>query len=197
MDYLFEMILWLSTPLIFILSKIGLPERKLNVEHFDDILDVAKAGDILFSKRRLELSNFFNPNSLKHAAIYVGKIDSKHFVLEAVTSGVKLTRLEDFVLNNDEIAIYSPALELNNFIENRNEIIKEYLGRKYDYRFSDFGENIYCFELVALIYEKYFPFIYINKTTTFLGKTVYSKESFTATNEFKLVYSTKGNFNEQ
>lgn len=190
MEYLYEIILCLSFPFVFVLSQIGLPDRKLKTEDAEKIREKILIGDVLLTKRFCELSNIFNPNRMKHAALYLGNIEGKDYVIEATTHGVVLTRLNDFVVANDIVEVYSPIYQVEEIKRNKAEIIKNFLGRKYDFKFSEKDEKMYCFELVGVVYSLYASYIELQKTKVYGNKFIYSAKTFSASKYFELVYSS-------
>lgn len=118
--------------------------RLMKSKDFWKIARVIHPGDVLVSRMKGELTNFFIPGYWSHAAIYVGD----EAVIEAVGEGVIETDIIDFLLSKDYVAVLRPTFPSWNK-EDSIRKAKDFVGFPYDYFFDSSSKSFFCSELVA------------------------------------------------
>lgn len=196
MKKFYDYLLTFLTPFIKLVGKIGLPKRKITGKHYYRLRDEIDIGTVLLTKTDYELSNLINPTSIKHAAIYVGRIkdDKVCYVLEALGKGVVLTDLVTFMTKKDTLVICKP-----NFIRNRNNfndairhVALHLLGKPYDYLFNQNSKAFYCFELCEACLNFAYPELRLKSKEIVKGKKIFNEDTFLDGSFFEVVYDSRG-----
>lgn len=102
-------------------------------------------GDVVLRGYKHFLDGYLIPGELSHSGIYIG--DGK--IIHAVAEGVKEVDLIDF-FQCDKLAILRPASGQDKAIER----VKGWLGRGYDFFFTNESSEFYCHELTASAYKE-------------------------------------------
>lgn len=142
-------ILNLFTPIQKMMQKLGKAEPLMTRNQVDEILNLAKQGDILLSYETQRFTSNFIKGYYKHAAI----ISSKMTVVEAVGSGVREVDLEEWLFDKDSVCLIRSKYDFLTAKEAAANAIY-YIGKPYDYSFSLVDERVYCSELIYLCYAK-------------------------------------------
>ncbi|MFN3453448.1 MAG: YiiX/YebB-like N1pC/P60 family cysteine hydrolase [Pseudobdellovibrio sp.] len=151
MERIKSLIFFILTPFLKILPYLGKPESRITKKSVDDIINLARSGDILLSHEDYRLSNIFIRDYYDHAAI----VGLEKTVIEAVGTGVRIVDLEEWLYKKDAVALIRV---------NCDELISKeaatkaatYVGKYYDTLFDFNEDKIYCSEL---IYHSYKAFI--------------------------------------
>lgn len=147
-------LLRLSYPIIKLVAKIELPHRKIQYKEYFDCIKKLKRGDVLLCRQKWSLANLVIPGFYKHAAIYAGKLNDTPHVVEAVTKGVVLSPLVDFMLTKDFILVRRSSFsDEKQALAAAGHAYKQ-VGKKYDYLFNYRNtEAFYCAELIAYAFD--------------------------------------------
>lgn len=150
-------------PFTIWMSDLHFPWRGFNQFLYDfyEIENLLRAGDAICTRSNWHVSNFFNgivnPGKYMHIAMYVGRIDGKHYVIDVLGRGVFFNPLNEFLADKDLICIRRPK----NFTLDRKKKavrwMKRQVGKPYDYLFNIKNEDaLYCSEAyyAALKYAK-------------------------------------------
>jgi hypothetical protein len=130
--------------------------------------------DILLEKTPFRLTDKLIPGHFGHVAIWTGSqaelvdagvwdelivnqyaddIDSEHRIIEALRSGVQLSRLEEF-LNVDDLVVLRPVFDdATNQADTREALLMAFrqVGKKYDFNFDvNTTDKIVCSELAYI-----------------------------------------------
>jgi hypothetical protein len=164
--------------------------KKVDGKDYYRIRNFIQPGTVLLTNIKGEFSNLYNPEKIKHGAIYVGRILGNEvcYVLESTRRGVILTDLVTFMLRKDFVIGYSPRFEID--IAKIQHKAKEILGTKYDYMFNKNNERLYCFESVAVLLE-YASNEKIKLKKTLFGKMIYSYRSYTEDSRFEKIFDSE------
>jgi hypothetical protein len=135
--------------------------------------------DILLEKTPFRLTDKLIPGHFGHVAIWTGsqaelidsgvwdelivnqyadEIDSEHRIIEALRSGVQLSRLEDF-LNVDDLVILRPIFDESSRRADAQEALLmafRQVGKKYDFNFDvNTTDKIVCSELAYISFPAF------------------------------------------
>jgi hypothetical protein len=135
--------------------------------------------DILLEKTPFRLTDKLIPGHFGHVAIWTGSqaelidagvweelivnqyaesIDSEHRIIEALRSGVQLSRLEEF-LNVDDLVILRPIFdETTRHDDEREALLMAFrqVGKKYDFNFDvNTTDKIVCSELAYISFPAF------------------------------------------
>lgn len=165
-------------------NSIGLYESRKGKLYGDkDALEKIRAQlqplDILLEKTPFRLTDKLIPGHFGHVAIWTGsqaelieagvwdelivnqyadEIDSEHRIIEALRSGVQLSRLEEF-LNVDDLVILRPLFNENTHDADAQEALLmafRQVGKKYDFNFDvNTTDKIVCSELAYISFPAF------------------------------------------
>ena len=175
------------------LNKIQMPySTKKFTEEDLNALGEPPVGTVFLTETYGFFMNPFNPNKLKHGAIYVGG----NKVIEATTHGMKVTNLQYFLLTKDEVVAVFPKFKF--YPDKLEESFDLYDHAEYDWDFETDSSKMYCFELVAKMLEscsigyKAQTFEAYKALFNLFGKKklVYSCETF-LTKDFQMIFINK------
>jgi len=135
--------------------------------------------DILLEKTPFRLTDKLIPGHFGHVAIWTGtkaelidagvweelvvqqyadNIDSEHQIIEALRSGVQLSRLEDF-MNVDDLAVLRPVFDDGTRQEDAREALLmafRQVGKRYDFNFDvNTTDKIVCSELAYVSFPAF------------------------------------------
>lgn len=190
-EFLQKLILKLASEISQVVSKIHMPfSRKLLIEEDEIRLEkVLRKGDIISTTTRGELSNPFIPGFWGHVGIYIGD----GMVVEAVTHGVKITKLSWFLRGKDYVAVS----RANFLSEEQKQKVVDYcvmqVGKPYDFSFNTSDiKAFYCSELIysGIMYatNNESPFV----LNIVLGQeTISPSDFYNATNKFDRMFKSK------
>ena len=149
------MIKWLLkklVPVVKFFGRLHLPytHKQIGGEEYYMIREHIHPGDIILSQTFGEFSNLINPSQWKHAAVYVGGHKIK-YVVEAIGEGVVHTDLVTHLTTKDRLAILRPKRPnvMNAVVE-----AEKLIGIPYDFEFSPGDTELYCSELVGVVYPE-------------------------------------------
>lgn len=147
-------ILHFLLPFNKMLSRIGV-KRRMSDFHFSAITEEIQNGDVLLSRRKWEVSNFFIPGFYTHAAIYI-VTDHMHTIVESTAKGTYKKSLAKFLFEKDYVCLLRPKFIRKDSSESERIIDQalRYIGRPYDYLFEKGVEAFYCSELIWNIFNK-------------------------------------------
>lgn len=150
-----SILLKISYPILKVLGKLEVPNRKFTGKHLSEIGKVTDRGSVLLTRKRFNFLNLtFIPNFWTHAAIYVGQVDGVPSVVEAIGAGVVVTPLVEFLFNKDYVSAYNPKFaDPDQMWEAADEALK-LVGSKYDYEFKGGNPAFYCSEVIWWSYDK-------------------------------------------
>lgn len=197
------MIAWILKKLAPITAKIGklywpFTRKKITGKHYFKLRDNINPGTILLTVTRGEFSNYLNPAKLKHAAIYIGRIDSTpiRYVLEATGKGVVFTDLVTFMTTKDVLVISELSDSRKLFMKTKDDfmaVAMRYHGKGYDYLFQKGNDEYYCFELCVKVLKDLAPSLYLKCFEVVKGKQIYSEKTLLDPSIFKTVYDSRVN----
>ena len=117
--------------------------------HMREILNILKPGDVLLRRYSHYVGSRMVPGFWSHAAVYVGNNDVIHMLGKGAAKEDILTfmRCDGIkILRFKEKPIIEKAVEkANNFYEKNTD---------YDYGFIQGDEQLYCSELIYVIFDK-------------------------------------------
>ena len=173
-------------PLCVYLGRLSYPPhaRLIRASHISEMASVIKAGDVIVTYSRGELTSYFIEGDFKHAAMYVGAGQ----VVEAVGRGVLPTVFEDFCASKDRIAILRPKFCDVGTCKLAAMNATSQIGKPYDYYFELGEEAFYCAELITWAYTNATvgasPFI---KREVMGATTVLPSDFYDAKSKFQLI----------
>jgi len=189
---------WLLTPVVFRLGKIHAPwSHKLAIEHYEEIVQNCKPGDILLSATAGELTNLFNPGKYKHAAIYLGNENGVPHIAEAIGKGVVRRTLYVFLASKDEVVAMRARLPIYRVnLGIALAWLNRQYGKPYDYQFELGTKHgikaFYCSELAYSFLGKAIPGFEFTLRVTMGVATVVPTDFYMAQKHFLRVIETKG-----
>ncbi len=114
-------------------SSIRRPPTLINDDHVRDLRSKLVNGDVIASALKYELSNVFMPGFYSHVGIYLDGV-----VYEVVTSGVRISTLENFCFKKDGLALL--RLQGPDWTPEQIKTMKDFcdrqVGEPYDFRFE-------------------------------------------------------------
>jgi len=122
----------------------------LKGEHYRQAKNIIQPGDILIRRFEGYLDKIFIPGWWNHAGIYIGDYqEQKHRVIHAISDGVIIDDLIDFMRTDHMIVLRGPKIARGAAIDSA----KMALGSDYDFAFN-FTESVRfsCTELVDYCY---------------------------------------------
>ena len=188
MKKVYKLVLKFLKPFIVFCGSIYMPftRKKVTGKHYYILRDKIKTGTVLLSTTRGEFSNLINPEKIKHAALYVGDLDSSgiKYVIEAVGKGVVKPDLITFLTTKDLVIGCKP-----NFLTSIDEAqlpieAKRIIGIPYDYLFEKDTKAFYCFEAVAHVFKMIRPELRLKTKEIIKGKEIFSYETYLNDKEF-------------
>lgn len=181
-------------PFIVFIGRIHSPfsRKKITGKHYYQWRKSIEVGTVLLTKTNGEFSNLFNPAKIKHAGIYIGKIDSEvRYVLEAVGRGVVLTDLVTFLTTKDIVVGCKPKFIDEKFSIYAKESAKMFEGVPYDFLFNKGDDAFYCFELCASILMSAYSEVSLNCEELIKGRRIYSEDTFLDLNYFDIAFDSR------
>ena len=164
---------WVSKRFGMFISHIYFSRRdsgRINQENLEKILPTMKPGDIIISRRNWAATNVSIPGFWKHMSMYIGTgeylkkeykesvsknlIDTTHYIIEAVGTGVHITPIQELAFHND----YLGAMRTRFSSARIQRAIQKTLTQvdiPYDFSFNYYSDvNHVC---SALITKSYLP----------------------------------------
>lgn len=195
MSSIWKFILKLVKPLVILIGKFGVPERKITGKDYYKIRDDIEPGTVFLTRTSYELSNLINPGEIKHTAIYIGNINGGKvkYILEANADGVVIKDLVTFLGNKDLLIVTKPKFirGKENFTEALHNAAKLSLGTPYDYMFELTPRAFYCYELVAACFKYAYPELQLKCKEIVKGKRIYDGDTFLDANFFEVVFDSR------
>jgi len=151
-----------------------------------EVLDVIKIGDVVGRRYRHYADGLFIPGKYSHTGIYVG--DGK--IIHAVAEGVCECDILDFLACDGCVIMRSKNQGAADYAVSK---AKSYLGKPYDFDFSDGDTELYCHEMTANCYKDLDIEMFIPEILWGLIKgkhKVYLAKSFIENPNFEKVYET-------
>ncbi len=192
-DLLFRIL----TPFIKFWGKLHFPftHKKITGIHYYKWRESIEIGTVFLTKTNGELSNLINPTEIKHAGIYIGKIDHTdiRYVAEATGKGAVLTDLVTFLTTKDLVIGCKPTF-IRDYDKFKYAIQDAALGFKdieYDYMFKIGNKNLYCFELVAECFKCVFPYINLKCNNIAKAKKIYDENTFLDEEFFEVIIDSR------
>ncbi len=124
---------------------------QLKGKHYREVESLIRPGDIIIRRFEGYLDKILIPGFWNHAGIYIGKIDNKqHQVIHAISDGVVVDDLIDFMRTDHMIVLRAPARLREKAISNAKKVI----GSDYDFAFN-FSDSLRfsCTELINYCYS--------------------------------------------
>jgi len=144
--------------------------KQVTADILQKAMDVLQPGDVLVTRHKYALTNFFLPGTWPHAALYVGtqaervamnvQLSEQHeqkwhegiSTFEALKDGVKLRPLSE-TLSVDSFAIIRPALS-QDAIKTGIEKVLRHEGKRYNFDFDFFrSDRLVCTEVVYRAFD--------------------------------------------
>lgn len=136
----------------------GYIESDFTEEIIEKLCKMIQPGDVLLSYESGRWTSLFIKGEFTHAAI----VNEEGCVVEAVgddfrdgvnCGGVRKVSLRSWLWKKYHVAVFRHKNpNMAKFAARDSNL---YLGRKYDYGFSFYGENLYCSELVYVCFKPY------------------------------------------
>tara|TARA_R110001599_G_scaffold203550_1_gene400693 strand:+ start:14 stop:604 length:591 start_codon:yes stop_codon:yes gene_type:complete len=195
MTKFYDFLLTVLRPLVKVLGKIGLPSRKITGLDYYQLISDIKIGDVLLTKTNYEMTNLVNPTDIKHAAIYIGKINESpvHYVAEMLGAGCTFTDLVTFLKNKDVLVQARPSFvrHRGNFEYGIQLAASTFKGRPYDYLFNLDGKAFYCFELCVACFKNVYSELQLKSREVVKGKRIYDENTFLCATFFDVVFDSR------
>lgn len=124
---------------------------RLKGKHYRQVEQLIRPGDILLRRFEGYLDKVLIPGWFNHAGIYIGKLnDQDHAVIHAISNGVVVEDLIDFMRTDHLVILRAPARMREKAIERA----KETVGSDYDFAF-EFKDSLRfsCTELISYCYK--------------------------------------------
>jgi len=147
-----KFLLGVAYPLTGFIGKVHMPysHKQITSKQYREIKKILLPGMAMCTQTRGEMTNIFIPGFWSHAAIYVG--DSK--VMEAVSKGVVVTDLIDFLLTKDAVIVKDPIFADRDQMIDAVTWALSQEGKGYDFYFDKSNDFFYCAEFLWLAYER-------------------------------------------
>lgn len=128
----------------------------ISQEHWMYLVSNARRGDILLSRSANPFSNLFIPGKVTHASVITSENPSWPTVVEAVALKRKVieSSLYDFLKSKRLLIHCRPKFISKEGAGLAADFAKELIGTAYDKVFSLKNEELYCSELVRVVYQK-------------------------------------------
>lgn len=123
---------------------------RLKGKHYRDLDSLIEPGDIIIRRFEGYVDKWLIPGWWNHAGMYVGELnDEQHKVVHAISDGVIVDDLIDFMRTDHMIVLRAPK----EFREKAIKRAKAAIGSEYDFAF-DFNETLRfsCTELIDHCY---------------------------------------------
>lgn len=135
---------WLHPALVWVGQQhLPFTRKLLTGRHYYDLFPRLRAGMILCTQTKGELSNVLIPGHFTHVGIYIGG----GFVMEATGRGVVKTDLITFLLSKDHVRVRSPKFASRTEMESAAVWARNQEGKPYDWLFTPSPKALYCAEL--------------------------------------------------
>lgn len=123
---------------------------RLKGKHYRQLEPIIQPGDIIIRRFEGYVDKWLIPGFWNHAGIYIGEIDEKnHKVIHAISDGVMVDDLIDFMRTDHMIVLRAPARLREGAIKRAKEVI----GTDYDFAFNfDDTLRFSCTELITHCY---------------------------------------------
>lgn len=131
-------------------AKLKFPHKpKVTQSEIEKALDILEAGDLILTKTNWQLSNLFILGRWKHVAMVDN--DCLH-VIEAVDPVVRRIAIAEMLKNKDSFCI-SRKININKETrETMPIILRQLIGKEYDFEFDFNPDDFYCSELILAAY---------------------------------------------
>jgi len=140
-------------PFTHLLGKLSI-HRKVDDPFYSYIEKKVRPGDILLSKRRYELSNFFIPGEYTHSAIVTTSEEfTPPMIVESIAEGVVMKSLAKFLFSKDYVMLIRPRIGTEDERLDAGNYARRFIGLPYDYYFEAGVNAFYCSELVNHCYQ--------------------------------------------
>lgn len=191
----YDYLLAFFTPLVKLLAKVGLPSRKVTGEDYYKLIQDVEIGDVFLTKTNYELANIINPAKIKHAALYIGKMNggNTHYVAEMVGAGCVFTDMVSFLKNKDVLVQCRPSFvrHRGNFEQGVQLAASAFKGKPYDYLFNLDGKAFYCFELCVACFKNVYSELQLKSREVVKGKRIYDENTFLCATFFDVVFDSR------
>jgi len=123
---------------------------KMTLLDTSTVLNLIRPGDVLLCRSDGEFTNHFIPGFWTHVALYASNSE----IVEAVSPCVKVSKLEEFLLSKDYIAVLRPIFATTEQKAIAVAYAKMQASNKipYDYQFVPDDKEFYCAELIGQSY---------------------------------------------
>lgn len=184
-------------PFLVISGKIELPHNLVTGDEYFAALNLIKIGDVLCSRHRFAFTNMIIPGFFKHVAMYVGVINGKPTVIEAIGTGVRLKTLAEFMLTKDYVIITRGAFVTEQIANKAVEKGSEIIGLPYDYELRSGNKTFYCAEVPWYCYNEAMMDLGLGECPFEMKEhfgqlSVAPDDYIQATKLFPIVYDTRG-----
>lgn len=135
-------------PFWFVINAVSF---RMKGRHYRMVESIIQPGDILIRRFEGYVDKWLIPGWWNHAGLYVGPLQGgKHKVVHAISDGVVVDDLIDFMRTDHMIVLRAPRIYRGTAIERA----KEAIGSEYDFAF-EFGDSLRfsCTELVSYCYQ--------------------------------------------
>lgn len=123
---------------------------RLKGKHYRKVEQLIQPGDIILRRFEGYVDKWLIPGWFNHAGIYIDKVEDKdHQVIHAISDGVVVDDLIDFVRTDHLIVLRAPE----DYRERAIRCAKDAIGKDYDFAF-DFNNSL-RFSCTELIYSCY------------------------------------------
>jgi hypothetical protein len=107
-------------------------------------------GMVILTHKDYEFTNLFILGYWTHSAIVISSED----VVEAVSNGVIVRRIEDFLTTVDDFIVLKPRYCNRISMKMASEQVKKFVGFPYNFTFKPSQKSIYCSELIYKAYSE-------------------------------------------
>ena len=165
--------------------------KKINGKDYFKWRARINVGSVLLTVTRGEFSNILNPSKLKHAGIYIGKIDGVGYVAEAVGRGVVLTDLVTFLTTKDTVVVCNPKFKFDKLLVTEKALLAVEKRKPYDYMFTGGDKAFYCFELAVHCLSNIYTQNKFKLAEMALSKMIYNHNTFLDSEMFDVVVDSR------
>ena len=143
-DYPLYKRMWAN--ILFFFGRIIIHKRKnlLNTRDIKRAPVLLKKGDIVLLGNLHRLSSIFIGSPVTHSALYLGRREFLHSIVDGVTT----SSLHDILTEYDTLVILRSKYALKKSMRQAISYARSHIGEPFDFEFEDDDKKLYCSELI-------------------------------------------------